>query len=484
MGETTSGADDKGGSFGGKGDSGPSYGASSTSYGDAYGGSAPSYYDPGPAAAPATDYSYASPDFGSLDYLSTPTSSGGSFVGEQSMTTAPGGWVDGYGLTDLPGMNLPGSSVGPDTFLPPGAMPSDGPAPDYMTGGAPVGTPITGGTPAPAFSFESLNYQAPAGSAATPNVSALNASPLATIDNPMAGASAGATPGGTSAVGGLGGAAAGGGGDLSARGAGSEIGGGRRDDSWLKSLGINNPVGTALAAGGMGYNMFQSKAMADALKASGAGPNSQASLAAVAAPAAAQGRQLTQEGQNIVTNQAQDLATRAQSLDPNAQTLQNRGTGLTGYVGTGTLPPEMMAQVEQGVADAKAKLVSEAAARGMPTNPARNSQLAQRFEELDRQRLVTINTLAQQLATTGNETYRSGLTGSQQAGAQSGTAGQLGANLVTSGAVQSGLAATTYNQLANLDEAQTKRTQEAIARMAAALNGQSVSQNVARTAAA
>ena len=405
---------------------------------------APSYYDP----APIMDYSYAQPDFGNLDYLSGGSSGG--YTGGISDVSAPSSSGGGFDF-NLGGFD---DSVFDNSVLPPYASPTSGAAPSFSAPSDDLS--------APAFSWDSLNYVAPPGSGAVPQVEtlrAVNSDPTTSIEVPGGFSTGG--PAGPSAIGGVGsvggGGGGGGGGDLSARA--------RDDEGFLSKFGIKNPIGTALAAGGLALNMARGQQDSDEVR----------NLAALAGPAMTTGRQLTEEGRAIGRTGVDDLRTRAAGLDPNSQLLMDRGTGLTGYVGTGTLPPEVQAQVDQARNDAKTARISFYASKGMPTDPTKNTALRTDLERIDRDAIVMGSQLASELAKTGTGIYTAGLSGNQLAGNQQRSAADIGTGFVTAGTAQTGLAADVYNKLATIDQKQTENTQKAIAAMAAALSGKTPS---------
>lgn len=454
----------------------------------------------GVAAGGGNDWGYEQPSFGDLGYLSgdsgaasvdTGVSYGGSdFGGDFGVAPPSSDFGSDFGVGSGGGFGGGTPVVGPDT----GFIPTVGPLP-----------PPTPGQSGHAFSADAFNYGGPAGASSVPNVGALSdsvggISNIVSMDNP---AGVSLQPGGLSAAGGLPGVGGGsGGGDLSAAG---------KDDGFLKKFGISNPLGAAVAAAGLGYNMLQGKKQTD----------EQRNLAALATPAMRTGAELTTEGRDvgrtgvdalrtraagvpgtmvegskIVADNAANLTELAKATTPNSQVLQDRGTSLTGYVGTGTLPPEMQAQVDQARSDAKTARISFYASKGMPTDPRKNTSLRSDLERIDRDAIVMASTMAGDLAKTGTGVYTAGVGGTQvagglfnQAGAQ-GTqlgdaalrgqtvagnmeksAADIGTGFITSGLASSGLASNAYNQLARIDEAQNANTQKAIAAMAAALAG-------------
>lgn len=434
------------------------------------------------------NWDYAAPDLGNLDYLTGGSGTGGGYdpgdgIGGGGFDTGAGagGFDPGGSGAGGGGAGGPTGWVG-DTYHDPNAY-----APGYYFNNAdgswqsvnPPTTQMPGSTPqigepGHAFSADAFLTQGPAGSSGAPDVNALNTAPLNT-GIPTLGAPTGPSAVGGSDIGGASGSS--GGGDLSAA---------KKDGGFLDKLsdGITkNPLGTALAAGGLGYNMLQSKSLANQLQ----GPTGRApaaNLAELAAPAMQTGRELTDEGRGIIRTGVDDLRTRATATDPNMKTLLDRGTGLTGYVGTGKLPAELQTVVDQATSDAKRAVISRYASKGMPTDPAKNSSLRSELARIDRDAVTQGATLAQQLATSGlSMVDSSGRLNSTSGGFQN-QAGNFGTNMVNSGISASGLASQTYANLARIDDAQTERTQKAIAAMAAALSGQSVSNsvnNVART---
>lgn len=180
------------------------------------------------------------------------------------------------------------------------------------------------------------------------------------------------------------------------------------------------------------------------------------------------------------------------ATDPNARTLIDRGTGLTGYVGTGTLPPEMQAQIDQSKADARTGIISRYASRGMPTDPAKNSSLRAELLDLDRRSTVMASQMAENLAKTGLAVVEGGAGLNRTSGTMEQAAGgfgtnvagagnsvaQTGASLVDSGMRAANISNQAYDSLIRADQAQADRTQKAIAAMAAALSGRTASPTV------
>ena len=168
-----------------------------------------------------------------------------------------------------------------------------------------------------------------------------------------------------------------------------------------------NPLGIALAGGGLAY---------DVLAGRKTDPNQQ-QLQAIAPQLLTQGTTLTASGQQLQT-----------------------------YLTSGTLPPALQAQVTQSVAAAKANIVANAAANGQNTNPTQNSQLAADLAAADQNGLVLAGQLEQQLFSAGTQ-------------------------LLQTGVNETGLSSQIYETLVKMDTANNQEIMTAIASMAAALGG-------------
>jgi hypothetical protein len=171
----------------------------------------------------------------------------------------------------------------------------------------------------------------------------------------------------------------------------------------------NNPLGIALGAGGLGYNILQ--------------------------------------GQKQTANQ-QALAGDAATATANSTALTNQGEALTQYLQSGTLPPAYMQQVDQALNDAKTKAISNAAAQGLPTDPTKNTSLAATLAGIDNQKAGMISQVAQTLFSSG-------------------------AGLINAGGSAAGLSGNLYSALVSNDTTQSANMGKAIATLAAALNGKS-----------
>lgn len=117
----------------------------------------------------------------------------------------------------------------------------------------------------------------------------------------------------------------------------------------------SNPLGIALAAGGLGYNILQ--------------------------------------GQKLSANQ--------QALQAAAGTEAANAQQLTSYINSGQLPPGMAAQVANATAAAKAAIISGYAAKGQNANPSQNSALQQELNQVDMNAQALQGQLATQLLNAG-----------------------------------------------------------------------------------
>lgn len=138
----------------------------------------------------------------------------------------------------------------------------------------------------------------------------------------------------------------------------------------LASLLGKNPVGSAVAGGGLLYNIL----------------NGQKPLPTTSAIQGA-------------SNQA---ATLAQGQIAQGQTLET-------YLQNGTLPPALQAQLSQQTAAAKAQAISRAASMGMPTDPTKNSSLAADLADIDQKALATAGQLESNLFQQGNNLVNTGV---------------------------------------------------------------------------
>ena len=131
--------------------------------------------------------------------------------------------------------------------------------------------------------------------------------------------------------------------------------GGSGDKSILDSLGIKNPLGAAIGAGGLAYSVLQ--------------------------------------GQQQQKYSPEMLA--------QAQSLNSQGQQLLSYLNSGTLPAGLQASLTQATSAAKAKVISNFASQGQNTDPTQNTALAQTLLQIDQQALISTAQIGQQLMTSG-----------------------------------------------------------------------------------
>lgn len=171
----------------------------------------------------------------------------------------------------------------------------------------------------------------------------------------------------------------------------------------------NNPLGLALAAGGLGYNIFKGQS-----------------------PAASTDR--------IV---GQDAAVKAKAGE-----IMGQGQGLASHVEAGTLPPALQQQLDSQIKDAKTKIISTYAANGMNTDPKKNSMLQQELTAIDKNGLSLKGEMEKQLLASG-------------------------ATLINSGTALVGADNDLIKTLSSIDQKSSEKIGSAIANFAAALSGKS-----------
>lgn len=170
-----------------------------------------------------------------------------------------------------------------------------------------------------------------------------------------------------------------------------------------------NPLGVALGAGGLAFNVLN--------------------------------------GQKQTANQ-KALAADAATATANSNQMVKSGEALQNYLTSGTLPDAYMQQVEQAIKDAKTSAISNAAQQGQPTDPTLNTALATTLARIDASKSGMISQVASQLFSSGS-------------------------SLVQSGQQAAGLSGQLYQSLVQNDTAAAANTGKAIATLAAALNGKS-----------
>ena len=197
----------------------------------------------------------------------------------------------------------------------------------------------------------------------------------------------------------------------SGSGSGGSSGSGSSGGSGSNPLGSmsfgSNPLGALAAGGGLLNNMINGNSS----------PAYSPQLNAAAGSAAATGAQQTAAG-----------------------------TALQQYISTGQLPQGYEDQVQQAAQAQKQTIISDYAKRNLPTDPTKNSMLAQELAQVDAKLPAMREQLAQQLA-------------------------QAGTSMVNTGLQATGIQSNTYQTLANLQNSQNQQRAQAIANFAASLNG-------------
>lgn len=212
--------------------------------------------------------------------------------------------------------------------------------------------------------------------------------------------------------------------------------------SWgdmLKKGLTSNPLGTALTAAGLGYNILQGQKQTA----------NQGALSQAAGQASQNSTALTNAGVSQVNaNQA------------NAAPILAQGEALTQYLSTGQLPPQYTQQIDQAINDAKTTAISNAAKNGQNTDPTQNTTLAQQLAQIDQQRAGMTTQVANTLFSAG-----SGLIGTA-----TGVGNQSASSLLSGGQNNANLSGQLYSTLTGIDTQQSQATAKAIAALAASLN--------------
>lgn len=229
---------------------------------------------------------------------------------------------------------------------------------------------------------------------------------------------------------------------------GSSSGGSSPTNGILGTGVTTNGLGIAAAGAGLLNNLINGPKSVPAV-----GP-----LNATAANASAVSNDLLARG----TGQADQFGKPALQ---SGQDQVNKGTALQDYVATGKLPQGYEDMIQQQADAAKQTIISNYANRGLPTDPTKNSSLAQELSQVDARIPFMREQIAGQLATTGNS-----IVGSGNATSATGNA-MTGNQLLTDGLSAAGISSGVYTTLANLQNDQNKQNGQAIANFAAALNG-------------
>lgn len=151
--------------------------------------------------------------------------------------------------------------------------------------------------------------------------------------------------------------------------------------------------------------------------------------------------------------------------------MTDEGRALQQWVQTGTLPQGYESQVQSGIQAAIQRVVSNHAARGQPTDPTRNSVLAEEIRQIEARAPEMRMQLAQSLANTGNSIVSAGNTTASTGGSLVTTGTNTANSLVDAGLRNAGLSANIYRALLTHENALQQRRGAAIANFAAALNG-------------
>lgn len=209
--------------------------------------------------------------------------------------------------------------------------------------------------------------------------------------------------------------------------------------SWGDMFKIKNPAQTALGAAGLGWNIYQGQQTS---------ANQQAMIN-LASQQMAQNKALQDKG---VLQSDKNVA--------NADALSAEGKGLREYLATGQLPAQYTSQIDQAINDAKQTAISNAAKNGQPTDPTKNTALAQSLAQIDNQRAGMTSQIAERLFGSGLSLAQIG-TGANQ---------QTATSLLGAGQSAAGLSGQLYSTLTNLDQKQSEATAKAIAALAQSLN--------------
>lgn len=439
-----------GGSSGGKGD-----GGSTTSGGDGgdWGGGGGWGASPGPDAGGGDPLGGG----GDIDPFGggggiDPFGGGGGSDGGPTIPNLPGPGPTG-GFPGLPGA---GGGDNPWGGLPPGApgfpeLPGlSGTEFDYLSG-APVGVggvttagagPATDGGVDPLVGlFGGDSFVGASGSG--PGISGTSATAFA-------------APEGVS-----------GGGDLTdplakaTKGGGASAADAAKSPGLLESLGLTGKnMGGALAAGaGLLNNLINGNKPAENAEA----------LKALAAKAGGIESMIAAKSAELKPTADATMKSGLEQIDK-GKGMTDEGRALQQWVQTGTLPDAYEAQVQQGLQSAITRIRANHANRGMPTDPTRNSVLAEEIRKVQEQAPQMRMQLAQSLAQTGT-----GIVGAanQTIGTGAGlvnTGTNTSNSLIDSGIRAAGLSSDIYKVLLKDENDRNSRRGSAIANFAAALN--------------
>lgn len=130
------------------------------------------------------------------------------------------------------------------------------------------------------------------------------------------------------------------------------------------------------------------------------------------------------------------------TLTGQAQTANSQAASLEAALQSGVLPPGAQAAIDQATQAAKARVISNYAARGMDTDPKTNASLAQDLNAIDQQAAGAVFAAADQL-------YSQGLR-------------------------QAGISSSLYQQILATTSAQNQQTANAVSNFVSALAGSGV----------
>jgi len=149
---------------------------------------------------------------------------------------------------------------------------------------------------------------------------------------------------------------------------------------------------------------------------------------------------------NNVPGQAEvnQINSALSTLQSQTGIMSSQGQQLMTYLANGQLPPALQAQIDQASQAAKAQAASDMAARGLPSDPNSNQQLAQQYATIDQQALVSAGQLQQQLYSAGMSSVQTALQGT-------------------------GLSLQTYLGLQQIYQNQSNQEQQSIGNLAQAL---------------
>lgn len=129
----------------------------------------------------------------------------------------------------------------------------------------------------------------------------------------------------------------------------------------------------------------------------------------------------------------------AKKLREQAAQLGSQGQALQQYLANGTLPPAMQAQLDNATKAAKARIISNHARNGMPTDPSQNSALAQELNAADMNAVAAM--------------------------------GQAQIDMMKTGLSETGLSSQLYEMLVKMDRQNNTDLMNSISSFAAALGG-------------